>query len=269
MKKLLALLLVLVMVFSVATVFAGCEDDSKKSSNSDEKEDEEKEDDETTAPEGDETTAPEGDETTAPADPTDPEPTDPEPTETEPVGELMDAPDVTFDDSIQNLAMLCTIYQNGQELSVEVDVQQVSDDEMLICYCDYTNEIDVLIYITSAGELALYRLGEEGYVLDESATEEEIYGYYTAAASVSNMFTDYYAAFGDGYQYKNVGQEVSEDFGDVVAYEVYNAEGVLSYGMYVQVETGIILAIVDAEGEPVASIVYMTQDFDLTEMIVG
>lgn len=273
MKKLLALLLVLVMVFSVATVFAGCEDDSKKSSKSEEKEEEEdeKKDDETTAPEEDGTTAPEAPTDPEPTepDPTETEPTEPEPTETEPAGELMDAPDVTFDTSIQSLAMLCTVYSDGNETSIEVDVQYVSDDEMLVCYCDYTNEIDVILYITSAGQLSLYRYTEEGYVLDESATEEEIYGYFTAAANISNMFTDYAVAFGEGCQYKNVGTAESEDFGEVVAYEVYDATGTLTYAMYVQVETGIIVGIVDANGDPVAAITYMTQDFDLTELIVG
>lgn len=86
MKKLIALLLVLVMAFSVATVFAGCEDNNKKNSNSEDKDDEddevdEKKDDETTAPEGDgnETTAPEGDE----PEETEPEETEPEKTEPE------------------------------------------------------------------------------------------------------------------------------------------------------------------------------------------
>lgn len=80
MKKLLALLLVIVMLFSVATVFAGCEDSGKKkkSSSSRDDDDEDDEDDEDEEDEDDkkddETTAPEG-------DPTDPEPTDPEPTD--------------------------------------------------------------------------------------------------------------------------------------------------------------------------------------------
>lgn len=66
MKKILALLLALVMLFSVAALIAGCDDGNKKGSSSskNDKDDE----DETTEPEDDgETTAPEGGETTDPA----------------------------------------------------------------------------------------------------------------------------------------------------------------------------------------------------------
>lgn len=65
MKKILALLLAFVMVFSVAALVAGCDDGNKKNSSS-KNEDEDKDEDETTAPEGGETTAPEGGETTDP-----------------------------------------------------------------------------------------------------------------------------------------------------------------------------------------------------------
>lgn len=46
MKKLLALLLVLCMVFSVATLFAGCDDSSKKKSSSSKQDEDDKDDDE-------------------------------------------------------------------------------------------------------------------------------------------------------------------------------------------------------------------------------
>lgn len=68
MKKILALLLALVMLFSVAALIAGCDDGNKKGSSSSKNDKDDEDEDETTAPEGDgETTAPEGGETTDPA----------------------------------------------------------------------------------------------------------------------------------------------------------------------------------------------------------
>ncbi len=84
MKQLLALLLALMMLFSVATVFAGCEDSGKKkkssSSQDDDDDDEDDEDEEDDDKNDDDVTDPDA---TDP-DTTDPDVTDPEPTETEP-----------------------------------------------------------------------------------------------------------------------------------------------------------------------------------------
>ena len=113
MKKLLAILLVIMMLFSVATVFAGCDEGKSKSNKTQKDDDDDDDDDEddeddgddgdkgTEDPDGGETTNPDGEPTqpdatnpnatqpavTEPA-PTEPAPTEPEPTEpapTEPI----------------------------------------------------------------------------------------------------------------------------------------------------------------------------------------
>lgn len=271
MKKLIALLLALTMVFSVACVFAGCEDDSKKNSKVEEEEEEEKDDDETTAPEGDETTAPEGDETTAPEgdDPTDPEPTDPEPTDPEPTeddvtGELMDAPDIVFDENIKVLALMVEMNDGGEITTVEVGLQDLSDEEGYFYYCD--ESINALYYVNGTTFVKYsYDEASETYIEDTSADTQALAVEIMGAASVIAMFTSP-ADMMPGAQYEKLGVEEIDGYGEVAAYNVY-IDGELTNTLYIQVETGLTLNIADAEGNNIAYVTFVTQDIDFSTLI--
>lgn len=272
MKKLIALLLALVMVFSVAAVFAGCEDDSKKNSkvekDEDEDEDEDEKDDETTAPEGDETTAPEADDPTDPEptdpEPTDPEPTDPEPTEDDVTGELMDAPDVIFDENIKVLGMTIELVDGSDTVSAELGMQELSEDECYIYYCD--EDVNAIVYIKGE-EMVRYAYDEatELFVEDTEATAEDIANEVMGATYLMSMFVATPELFA-GAQYEKLGVEEIEGYGEVAAYNVY-ANGELIYTIYVQVETGLTLNIADAEGNDIAYVTFVTQDIDFASMI--
>lgn len=102
MKRLLAFFLVLTMLFSVATLFAGCEEDSPKKSSSSKNEDEEEEETEDSK-QNEDPTDPTEDPTDPADDPTDPkpaEPTDPKPAEPTDPGEY------EFDDTDGNGPLL-------------------------------------------------------------------------------------------------------------------------------------------------------------------
>ena len=82
MKKIMALLLALMMLFSVATVFAGCEDSGKKKKTSSRRDEEDEDDEENDDEENEDEDRDDEDEEDG--DDENEDPTDPEPTETEP-----------------------------------------------------------------------------------------------------------------------------------------------------------------------------------------
>lgn len=260
MKKLIALLLALVMVFSVAAVFAGCEDDSKKNSKVEEDDEEEKDDDETTAPEGDETTAPEGD------DPTDPEPTDPEPTDPEPTegSNLMDAPDIVFNENIKVLGMMVELNEGGETATAELGIQELSEDECYLYYCD--EDLNAIVYI-NGDTMVKYTYDEatETYVEDTETDAETLAGEVMGATYLLGMFMAPTEML-TGAQYEKLGVEEIDGYGEVAAYNVY-ADGELIYNLYIQVETGLTLNIADAEGNDLAYVTFVTQDIDFASMV--
>ena len=282
MKKLLALLLALMMLFSVATVFAGCEDSGKKKSSSskndddedeDEDEDDEDEDEDKDNEDEDEDKDGEdeddnkdgedennGDEDVDVTEPkaTEPEPTEPEPTEPEPTeveSELLDAPYEVFDESLNNFVIGAQILSGSEYKYFEVGIQNISENEGILYYYDETEEL--MAYYCD-GVLELYVYQDDAFVLDTATSDTDKMTKYQSMAYILSMFVDYPSLNGAGTKYELLGEE-----DDMAVYNVYDANGNLARVIYIDIATGICTYILDQNGNDIMWIedVYEAIDF--------
>ena len=293
MKKLLALLLALMMLFSVATVFAGCEDSGKKKSSSssddddedeedeeddedededkdeDEDEDKDKEDDEKTGndkpDDGKDYTEPDSDDEPTSGAVTRPlptEPIEPDPTEAprpvEPDDEWLDSPYEDHDGDTD--VYICAQILSGNEYQYfEIAKQKLGENEGFIYYCDETDEI--LLYIAN-NAIALYLPDDDGtfYVDTQTDTHTKMQ-MLENMSNIWKMFIDFDGMLGEDVRYLKIGEE-----NDASGYEAYK-NGQLVRTFYIDIETGITMYIQDEYGNDMMWIEQAYLDFDLTRLI--
>lgn len=280
MKKLLALLLALMMLFSVATVFAGCEDSGKKknsSSSKDDDEDEEDEEDEDKDKDEDEDEDKDGedkddenkgtvdeekdndkdDESEKPA----PKPTEgklPDPEPVEPEDELLDSPYEEHDTNI-DLYICAQFLNEGQYQYFEIAKQKTSKNEGLIYYSFGTGELMMEIMDDS---MNLYVPdGSGNFVLDTETDDQSKMKLLETVSNLFVMFVDFDTLLGEGVQYKLLGTD-----NGCSVYEAYS-NGSLVRTFYVDQETGVTMYVADQNGNDLIWVEELYLDFDLAQLL--
>ncbi len=279
MKKLLALLLVLVMLFSVATVFAGCEDGGKKKSsssknddddddededeededNEDDKDDKDNEDDKNDESTGDknegeiDVTEPSGNKATEPKAT---EPKVEEPTEN-PNREVMSYIGVEKADLDQYLISAC-VSNNGTVQSFTIGKQKTASGEGILYYSDNNGDFFVKIE-DDCGYLYVY--DGYSYVLDTSASDQDIMSRVETCVEALSLFIDIESILGD-----SVGYRPADDYNGYACYEAY-MNGTLVRNIYLDYETGMVVCIQDADGNDLVWMEDFTTDVTLSDYI--
>ena len=268
MKKMLALLMAFLMLFSVATLISGCEDSGKKKSSSktddvDDVDDEDEEDEEDDGKEGND----EGSDKNSDDNNNDGNNNNNEDNTSTGDGDDGDQGggtsyvlDLTFNKKdYDRISVSGMVYGTKFEYAY----QTISENETLVYYSKGDSTV---IYRDCDDKLDRYIVTAEGCYED---TEE----YETIKR------TDYIDVINDGdwflrhsawtffATYKKIGTESHETFGTLYVYEVYDMNDELLY-IYKLHSTGIMAYVLDAKGNVLAELENVaTEGFDLTEII--
>lgn len=248
MKKLLAVLLAVLLL--TGTLF-GCSSDKK-----DEKEpvkQTEIEKESTKDTEAEDTTPEDTEpEDTTPEDTeledTQPEDTEPEDTEA-PAGDLLDAPETAFDESIEELYLDTTINDGEVVRDLQFALKQV--DDITVYYLGIETDgklVESLFEVAESGELTRYaRTSDvETFVLDPEASQDVLAQDFKEQYELISYFL-YCDTMFEGVQYRKVETGTSSSLGDVDVYELVSGGEAAGYARIHQ-ETGIMVSMEDMNG---------------------
>lgn len=234
MKKLIALLLCFIVLFSFGALLSGCGVNQGNSVSDTTQED----------PTEEPTEAP----------------TEPEINWDEIADELMDYPDVVFRQKIKNLSIFGEMTSRGKLVTYELSVQRIAEEETLVYYKQETSA--EYLFRVNDGNVTMYFPEGDKYVEDPTIAPSDVKKVYTDVMNILRLHINTPNMMGDGLKYHKIGVEESEKFGEVVTYHVYSGDKRVRI-LHVQVETGITVIIADGDDAAIMSITDLTQEVDL------
>lgn len=256
MKKILALLLSLLMVVGMLVACGGSED-SKESDGTKQTT--------TEAP-----TEPEETPTEPEEKPTEPEedPTEPEEKPTEPeviTGELLEAPEVTFNKENEDLyIMFQTAGESEEETQmISFAVDQLTEDDYILYFCNGALfQDEEMIFEVQGESITPYAKNAfmDNYELVTDKTQEENETAISDIWSIVGMFV-YPEVYFEGAKYQKTEETAYSLCGDVYTYNVV-ADGKVAYKIHVHKETGIVTYLTDAAG----NLIFQVWEVSTTEL---
>lgn len=255
MKKILALLLSLLMLVGMLAACGGNESG---------KQNEEAKQTTTEAP-----TEPEEDPTEPEEKPTEPEedPTEPVEDPTKPVitDELLDAPEVSFNEENEDLyVMFASPGESEDETQMtSIAIDQITEDDYILYFCNGALfQDEEMIFDVQGDNITMYAKTAfmDNYELVTSKTQEEMETAISDVMTIVTMFV-YPEIYFDGAKYQKTDDIAFSLCGDVYTYNVI-ADGEVVYNIHIHQETGLMTYLADADG----NMIFQVWEVSTTEL---
>ncbi len=172
------------------------------------------------------------------------------------VGDILDTPEVTFDLSIEDLYIYYT-YPGETEneiLSMELAVDQVTEDTYVIYMSDGLLKLDEVIYEVSDTGIAKYYkdVFAEGFTLETALSASALQA---EVDSIMELFSMFMCV---GEEWASAKFQKTNDFafsltGDVYTYDLIE-NGVADGKVWIDVATGLVVKIIDTDGTDLFSV---------------
>ncbi|MBQ8910721.1 MAG: hypothetical protein IJY91_06765 [Oscillospiraceae bacterium] len=186
------------------------------------------------------------------------------PTEPSITGELLDAPKVSFDESVEDL-YIYFMYPGDSEneiLSMELALDQLTEDSYLIYYSDglLKNE-EIVLEVTDDGITAYAKnVFMESFEKVDTKTQAELEASVSSYMEILTVFL-YPSALMPEAKYIETDDIAVSLVGDVYTYDVVE-NGQVTYKIQYHKETGIMTDLRDADG----NLVYTVAGLSTTEL---
>lgn len=166
------------------------------------------------------------------------------------VGDILDAPEVTFDTSIEDLYIYYTYPGESEEevLSMEIAIDQITDDSYIIYMSDGLMKLNEIVYeVTDSGIQKYCRdVFMDNFEADTALTQAELEDEVDSMLSLFSLFM----LAGENFQ--NVKYQKTDDFafsltGDVYTYNIIE-NGEIGGQVWIDTTTGLLARLIDTDG---------------------
>lgn len=206
-----------------------------------------------------------------PEETTSSEPTSPSQPNTQPttqpqaaVGDILNAPEVRFDTSIEDL-YICFTYpgeSNNEVLSMEIAVDQTTEDSYVIYVTDGLLKQDEAIYeVTNAGITKYHKdVFMDNFVQDTTLSQAELKQEETSIMTLLSMFMVAHPDL-QGMQYRKTDETAFAITGEVYTYDLIKS-GEVWGKICIDKTTGLLVSLKDTDG----TALYTVQDIKTSNL---
>ena len=172
------------------------------------------------------------------------------------VGTVLDAPEVAFDDNIEELYLYVTYPGDDEDevLSMELAITQITDEKFVIYYTDGLLKNHELVYEATDTSVTKYYKDTfmEDFLKDTDVTEDEAEVELDNVLSLFSYFTVEHSDY-SGLKYRKSDAIVASLTGDVYVYDVLE-NNEYAGRICVDKATGLMVSLKDADGNAIYTV---------------